>query len=66
MGEMIEHEGLPMKSGYLKKPEYEQATRRDDESKTRKCLVCKAEFLSKWAGERICRNCKQRAEWRNG
>ena len=55
-----------MKSGYLKKPEYEQATRRDDESKTRKCLVCKAEFLSKWAGERICRNCKQRAEWRNG
>ena len=55
-----------MKAVYQKKPEYEQATRRDDERKTRKCLVCRDEFLSEWAGERICRKCKQRAEWRNG
>ena len=55
-----------MKADYHKKPEYEEDVRRDDERKTRKCLVCKAEFLSEWAGERVCRNCKQRAEWRSG
>ena len=63
---MIKHEGLPMKPVDLKTPEYEEDVRRDDERKTRKCLVCRDEFLSEWAGERICRKCKQRAEWRNG
>ena len=66
MGEMVEHEGLPMKSVYLKKPEHEEDVRRDDERKTRKCLMCRVEFSSEWAGERVCRNCKQRAEWRSG
>ena len=55
-----------MKADYQKKPEYEQDVRRDDERKTRKCLVCKAPFLSEWAGERICRNCKSRSNWRMG
>ena len=63
---MGEHEGLPMKAAYHKKPEYEEDVRRDDERKTRKCLMCKDPFLSEWAGERVCRNCKQRAEWRSG
>ena len=49
----------------LKTPEYEQDVRRDDERKTRQCLVCKAPFLSEWAGERICRNCKSRSNWRS-
>jgi len=55
-----------MKSVYQKKPEYEQDVRHDDERKTRKCLVCKVEFLSEWAGERICKTCKSRADWRSG
>ena len=49
-----------------KKPEYNQDERRDYVPKTRNCLLCKVEFLSKWAGERICKKCKSRAEWRNG
>jgi len=55
-----------MKSVYQPKPEYEEDIGRDDESKTRKCLVCKVEFLSEWAGERVCKKCKSRSEWRNG
>ena len=55
-----------MKSVYQKKPEYEQDVRRDDERKTRKCLVCKAPFLSEWAGERICHKCKSSSNWRMG
>ena len=47
-------------------PEYDEDVRRNDERKTRKCLVCETPFLSEWAGERVCRNCKQRAEWRSG
>ena len=66
MGEMVEHEGLPMKAAYQKKPEYEEDVRRDDERKTRKCLMCEDPFLSEWAGERICRKCKSTHNWRSG
>ena len=55
-----------MKSGYQKEPEYEEDVRRNDERKTRKCLVCEAPFLSEWAGERICHKCKSKKEWRSG
>ena len=55
-----------MMSGYQQKPEFEQDVRSDDKRKTRKCLVCKVEFLSEWAGERVCTKCKSRSEWRNG
>ena len=55
---MVEHGGLPMKPVDLKTPEIEQDVRRNDESKTKKCLECKVEHLSKLAGKRICRNCK--------
>ena len=55
-----------MKPVDLKTPEYEQDVRRDDERKTRKCLVCKAPFLSEWAGERICHKCKSKKIWRSG
>jgi len=55
-----------MKPAYHKKPEFEQDVRRDDERKTRKCLVCKAPFLSEWAGERICLKCKSKSNWRSG
>ena len=50
----------------LKTPEYEQDVRRDDERKTRQCLVCEAPFLSEWAGERICHKCKSKTKWRMG
>ena len=55
-----------MKAAYHKKPEYEEDVRRDDERKTRKCLMCRVEFLSEWAGERICRKCKSSKNWRRG
>ena len=55
-----------MKADYHKKPEYEEDVRRDDERKTRKCLMCEAPFFSEWAGERICRKCKSSKNWRNG
>jgi hypothetical protein len=38
----------------------------DAEAKTRHCLICKARFVSQWAGERICRRCKSTAAWRSG
>ena len=55
-----------MKADYQKKPVYEEDVRHDDERKTRKCLVCKAPFLSEWAGERICHKCKSSSNWRGG
>ncbi len=39
---------------------------RDTGPKTKPCLVCKAPFLSEWAGERVCRRCKSTAAWRSG
>ena len=63
---MVEHGGLPMKLVNLKIPEYERDAKRDDQRKTRKCLVCEAPFLSEWAGERICRKCKSSKNWRMG
>jgi hypothetical protein len=39
--------------------------RRMPEQKFRKCLVCHSEFLSAWAGERICKRCKGTPAWRN-
>ena len=55
-----------MEAVYQPKPKYEEDIGRDDESKTRKCLVCKVEFLSEWAGERVCKKCKSSKNWRNG
>ena len=55
-----------MKPVDLKTPEIEQDAKRDDERKTRMCLVGKVPFLSEWPGERICRNCKSRSNWRSG
>ncbi len=34
--------------------------------KIRKCLICRSPFPSAWAGERICRRCKDTAAWRSG
>jgi hypothetical protein len=34
--------------------------------KLRRCLRCKSEFNSEWAGERICRRCKGTVGWRKG
>jgi hypothetical protein len=42
------------------------ASGRDTIPKTKPCLICKAPFLSEWAGERICRRCKSTAAWRSG
>ncbi len=61
---MVEHGGSPMKPIYQKKPA--QDDNRDEERKTRKCLVCEAEFVSEWAGERVCHKCKSSSNWRMG
>ena len=34
--------------------------------KQRMCLMCSTNFASAWAGERICRRCKDTAAWRSG
>lgn len=36
------------------------------EEKTRACLVCGDDFVSAWAGERVCKRCRSSAAWRNG
>ena len=33
------------------------------EAKKRKCLMCRKDFTSAWAGERVCKDCKQTAAW---
>lgn len=38
----------------------------EDAPKSRNCLRCQSEFLSDWAGERICPKCKKRSAWRTG
>ena len=44
----------------------EPVIEREDVEKTRQCLLCRSPFPSAWAGERICRQCKSTAAWRNG
>ncbi|MBI4184408.1 MAG: hypothetical protein HY521_10460 [Proteobacteria bacterium] len=34
--------------------------------KPRRCLRCGTSFDSEWAGERICRRCKETKSWRDG
>jgi len=34
--------------------------------RTRLCLRCRTAFDSAWAGERICRRCKDSQAWRSG
>ncbi len=46
----------------FKKPTSE----RDDEVMVRLCLKFREEFSSQWAGERVCKTCKSRDEWRTG
>ena len=33
---------------------------------TRSCLKCHNPFLSAWAGERVCKACKNTTAWRSG
>jgi hypothetical protein len=41
-------------------------TEGSDQAKMRACLICKRRFLSAWAGERVCRQCKSTSGWRGG
>jgi hypothetical protein len=34
--------------------------------KKRACLSCKSTFASEWAGERVCKQCKQSSAWKSG
>ncbi len=45
----------------ISKPEFDI-----NEQKTRKCLMHLGDFLSSGPEERICRKCKDTAEWRSG
>ena len=36
------------------------------DEKDRKCLLCGDQFLSSWAGNRVCKKCRSSARWRNG
>jgi hypothetical protein len=35
-------------------------------ARERRCLMCGERFQSEWAGERICKRCRQTAAWRQG
>jgi Zn finger protein HypA/HybF involved in hydrogenase expression len=37
-----------------------------DAPKSRRCLKCRADFLSEWAGQRVCPNCKRKTQWISG
>jgi hypothetical protein len=37
-----------------------------EEVKQRRCLNCTDQFPSVWAGERVCKRCKQTSSWRSG
>lgn len=48
---------------------YNKETRMEREevdNKTRLCLMCRKQFDSEWAGERVCRKCKSTETWRRG
>ena len=34
--------------------------------KPRRCLVCSEDFVSAWAGERVCKKCRSSTAWRQG
>ena len=34
--------------------------------KERRCLSCSSTFASEWAGERVCKRCKQSSSWKSG
>lgn len=34
--------------------------------KKRRCLVCSDDFISAWAGERVCKKCRSSTAWRQG
>jgi hypothetical protein len=34
--------------------------------KQRRCLVCCEDFVSAWAGERVCKKCRSSTAWRQG
>jgi len=36
------------------------------QEKERRCLVCSEDFLSAWAGERVCKKCRSSTAWRQG
>jgi hypothetical protein len=50
----------------LSRDDGKPTTDRSDEAKMRDCLICRRQFLSAWAGERICRRCKSTSAWRGG
>jgi|GEM_PF-3386697 hypothetical protein len=50
------------KAGKHKKP----ASIRKSDKKERNCLMCQDPFMSEWSGERVCRKCKSKSEWRSG
>lgn len=37
----------------------------EHEPKVRKCLMCRNQFDSNWAGERVCKPCKSQSRWRS-
>ncbi len=41
-------------------PDNEPATQEE----VRRCLMCAEKFVSSWAGERVCKQCKSTARWK--
>ncbi len=39
---------------------------RQEDPRTRRCLMCATDFLSEWSGNRICKRCRSSAAYRSG
>ncbi len=52
--------GPRLKPRSHRKPEPEPGP----DAKTRACLRCREDFVSEWAGERVCPTCKNGGAWR--
>lgn len=37
-----------------------------DARKRRKCLMCSNQFNSDWAGDRVCKSCRNSRAWKDG
>lgn len=60
---------LGLRDGALRgpeKPKRRAAKPERPEPTQRRCLMCRDEFPSEWAGERVCGSCKGTAAWRSG
>lgn len=48
------------------KSDFEYEPLKSDDERMRRCLVCGTDFLSSWAGNRVCKRCRATSTWKSG